>query len=228
MRTPSLPSVVTRTPTRSSTVVVGEPGLRLEQLLLVVVGDQVRRAVDERADVLAGHPGQLLRRVGHERVPALAALLRCAGPSPAGSFGLMITRSRPPRRSADRASSMLRASLIAPGVERGDLAHVLVGGADEAGGVRDLADVHRLAVDAVALQPAAGSQVEVGADRADQGRAQARAAPSRTRCWPRCRRGGPPGRRPGTTATPCAAGRRGAARRTGPGSASGGRWRSSR
>ena len=66
---------------------------------------------------------------------------------------------------------MLRASLIAPGVERGDLAQVLVGGADEAGGVRHLADVHRVGVDAVALQP--GAVVgEVGADRADQHRPQ--------------------------------------------------------
>ena len=42
-----------------------------------------------------------------------------------------------------------------PRIERGDLRHVLVGGADEAGCVLGLRDVHRGAVHAVALQPAA-------------------------------------------------------------------------
>jgi hypothetical protein len=61
------------------------------------------------------------------------------------------------------------------GVERRDLAHVVVGGADEPRGLGGLGDVHAGAVDAVALEP--GLVVgEVGADRADQhgGRAEHR------------------------------------------------------
>jgi hypothetical protein len=53
------------------------------------------------------------------------------------------------------------------GVERRDLAHVVVGGADEPRGVGGLGDVHARAVDAVALEP--GLVVtEVVADSADQ------------------------------------------------------------
>jgi hypothetical protein len=61
------------------------------------------------------------------------------------------------------------------GVERGDLVEVVVGGAHEPRGVGDRADVHRAAVDAMPLQP--GAVVgEVGADRAEQDRAQAELA----------------------------------------------------
>ncbi len=58
------------------------------------------------------------------------------------------------------------------GVERRDLAHVLVGGADEPRGVGDVADVHRQAVDAVALEPTPIVEVEVGADRPDESRGE--------------------------------------------------------
>ncbi len=40
-----------------------------------------------------------------------------------------------------------------PGVERRNLAQVVVSGADEPGRVGHLADVHRIAVDAVPFQP---------------------------------------------------------------------------
>ena len=52
MRTPSLPRVVMRISTRSSTSTSDRPVLRLEQVLLVVVGDEVRGAVDQRANIL--------------------------------------------------------------------------------------------------------------------------------------------------------------------------------
>jgi hypothetical protein len=59
------------------------------------------------------------------------------------------------------------------GVERGDLAHILVGGADEAGGVRELGDVHRPGVDVVPVEPAAEVEIEISPDGADEGRTQA-------------------------------------------------------
>jgi hypothetical protein len=120
--------------------------------------------------VLAVHPGELLRRVGHERVAALPALGRVADHRlrVVGADQHEVEAAQPLRHRGqlDVAGLAHRA-----GVERGDLAHVGVGGADEAGGVRHLADVHRVAVHAVPLQP--GAVVgEVGADRAEQHRAQ--------------------------------------------------------
>ena len=54
---------------------LGPPGLLQQQVPFVVVGEQVGGAVDQLADLVAGQPGQLLRRVGGERQPQLAALL---------------------------------------------------------------------------------------------------------------------------------------------------------
>jgi len=54
-------------------------------------------------------------------------------------------------------------------VERGDLAQIVIGGADEPRGVRDLRDVHTRGVHAVSFQP--GPVVlEVRTDRSDQNR----------------------------------------------------------
>ena len=50
-------------------------GLGQQQLPLVIVGEQVCGAVDELVDLVAGQPGQLLRRVGGEGQAELAALL---------------------------------------------------------------------------------------------------------------------------------------------------------
>ena len=42
------------------------PGLLQQQIPFVVVGEQICRAIDELADLLAGQSGQLLARVGSE------------------------------------------------------------------------------------------------------------------------------------------------------------------
>ena len=70
-----------------------------------------------------------------------------------GSLAPMTTRSSPPTRVGDRAELDVAGLGHGAGVEGGDLGHVGVGRADEAGGVPGLGDVHRRAVDAVALQP---------------------------------------------------------------------------
>ena len=58
---------------------LGAPaGLLLGQRRFVLVGEQVGRAVDQLADRLAVHPGQLLARVGGERQPPGAALVGVA------------------------------------------------------------------------------------------------------------------------------------------------------
>ncbi|BCB84003.1 hypothetical protein Psuf_013160 [Phytohabitans suffuscus] len=152
-------------------LVAGEAGLALQQRLLVVVGEQVGRAVDELAEVAAVHAGHLLGDVRDERVATLAALLRVADHRVrvvgADQHEVEAADALGDRRQLDVAGLAHRA-----GVERGDLAQVVVGGADEAGGVRHLADVHRLAVDAVPLQPRAVVG-EVGTHRAQEQRAQA-------------------------------------------------------
>ena len=204
--TPSLPSVVTRILTCVEDLLAGEAGLGLEQRALVVVGQQVVRAADQGQHVAAVHPGELLRRVGGERVAAVAALLRVAD-----HRGRVVRADQHQVEAAgpggDRGQLDVARLGHRAGVERRDLVEVVVGGADEAGGVRDLADVHRAAVDAVPLEP--GPVVgEVGADRADQDRAQAELAHAEGDVrWPR-RRAGRPGRRRGRRARPCATGRR--------------------
>ncbi len=78
-------------------------------------------------------------------------------------------------RAADRRELDVAGLAHRAGIERADLAHVLVGGADEAGRVRGLADQQRAAVDVVALQPRP-VVVEVTTDRADEDRVQAELA----------------------------------------------------
>ena len=90
-----------------------------------------------------------------------------------------------------------------------------------------LGDPHVVAVDAVPLQP--GAVVgEVLAGGTDQHRARGRDGRGRSTCWPRRRRGGSRGRRPGRRPRTCRAARRPASRRTSRRSSSGGRWRWSR
>ena len=103
-------------------------------------------APSAKASCWRGSAANGMPRVRHSRVWRSIA---------SGSLAPMSTRSSPPTRSAIGSSSMSRASRHRPGVEGRDLGHVLVGGADEAGGVLGLGDVHGLAVHAVALQPAA-------------------------------------------------------------------------
>ena len=130
------------------------------------------------------------RRVGGERDARGCGTRGCGAASPRGRWRRPRRgRGRRPGRRSGRARSS-RASLIAPGVERGDLGHVGVGGADEAGGVLRLGDVHRAAVDAVPLEPASGSRRSPRRPRRPAAGA-GRGWPCRTRCWRPPRRGGP-------------------------------------
>jgi hypothetical protein len=151
-------------------LLVAPARLLLDERGLVLVAEQDRRAVDELADHLAVAERQLLARVGDEPVAPAAALagvpehpLRVVG----GDQDI--------GDAADAVGD--RGQLDLPGlahrtrVERGDLGHRRVVGADEARGVLGLRDVHRRAVHVVADQP--GPVVdEVLADRTDQHRSQ--------------------------------------------------------
>ena len=75
MSTPFAPSVVIAHLDLAHHLGLGPPGLLQQQIPFVVVGEQVGGAVDQLADLVAGQPGQLLRRVGGEGQPQLAALL---------------------------------------------------------------------------------------------------------------------------------------------------------
>ena len=95
---------------------LGRPaGLGLDHVRLVLVGEQVRRAVDEVADQVAIAERELLARVGDEREPALPALAGVPESSPRGRRRRSArSRARPPAATIG-ASSISRASLIAPG-----------------------------------------------------------------------------------------------------------------
>ena len=199
------------------------PGLGLDQVRLVLVGEQVCRAVDQLADHLALAEGQLLARVGDERVAALAALpgvadhpLRVVGPDehegglpdPLGD-GLQL----------DQPGLAHRA-----GVEAGELRHRGVGRAHEPCGVQVLGDVDGVAVHAVALEP--GAVVGEVLDPPHRpGPGVDPVGSARTRCCLRNRPAGCRGRRPGRRPRACRAARRPASRRTSRRSSSGGRWR---
>ncbi len=79
----------------------------------------------------------------------------------------MITRSGLPDGRHDVGELDVAGLRHGARIERGDLGHVHVGGADEACGVRGLGDQHVVAVDAVGLQPFA-VVAEVVAGRTDQ------------------------------------------------------------
>ena len=79
---------------------------------LVLVGEQVRGAVDQMSDVLTSHPGELLR--GLQRTGCHARHSSVCRSIASGSLGPTSTRSRPPNRLATGSISMLRASAIAP------------------------------------------------------------------------------------------------------------------
>ena len=213
-RTPSAPSVVTRVPTRSRTSSAVQPvfcsisadSYSLENRIAAPSISSRIRSPSPKASCWLGR-----RRTGSRA----GGTPRCGGASPRGRSAPIRTYVGPPTRSTIGASSIVAGLAHRAGVERRDLGHRRVGGAHEAGGVPGLGDVHRVAVDAVPLQP--GAVVgEVLADRADEHRPQAQAAEAEARCWPRSRRAGPPGRRPGRTPTACRAGRRRASRRTCP------------
>ena len=174
MRTPSGPRVTTQVPTRDEDLVAAPAGLLGDQAGLVLVGEEDLGAVDERADQVAVAEGELLRRVGEERVAALAALVGVA------QHALRVVGAdEHVVRGADAVDDRLELDLARlahrAGVEAGDLRVGAVVGAHEARGVPGLGDVHRVAVDVVPLEPGAVLG-EVLADRADEHRAQAQVA----------------------------------------------------
>ena len=89
-----------------------------------------------------------------------------------GSFGQIDDEIEPTDPGRHRRQLDLARLAHGAGIERRDLAHVQVGGAQEARGVRELADVHALGVDPGPLEPGAVI-AEVVSDRADQQRPQA-------------------------------------------------------
>ena len=198
-------------------------GLRLDQVRLVLVGEQVRRSVDQLADHLALAEGQLLARVGDERVAALAALLGVADhalrvvgtdqherrlPHALARSGRARSagpRSSPPGRSWRTGPSSRRwctRSGPCAGPRRSAPSRSRPRGAPATSGSRR--SPHR-------RRPPAP-----GAGPAGRGR---------SRCCRRSRRAGSRGRPRGRRPTACRAARRPASRRTCRRSSSGGRWR---
>ena len=118
-------------------------GLLLEQVRLVLVGEQEVGAVDEVADHLAVRPGQLLAGVGGERVALLAALLGVPHHRlrVVGADHHEVELADPVRHGAELDVAGLRHRAR---VERRDLVVGRVGRADEAGGVLELGPVHAL------------------------------------------------------------------------------------
>ena len=110
-------------------------GLAFDQGFLILVAEQVLGAVDHRADLLiAENPGELLRRVGGERDPGLAALpgVRHHRTGIAGPDQDQVDTAVTGRHHRDVVFAVLAHRAR---VERADLVSVLVGRADEAGGV---------------------------------------------------------------------------------------------
>ena len=142
-----------------------------QQVPFVVVGEQICRAVDQRPDLLAGQPGQLLRRVGGEGQTERAAFLGVqehrVGVVGADDHQIRCAPSRHDIGQLDVTSLRHRT-----GIERRDLGHVLVCGADESGRVGGVRHQHAVAVHAVAGEPAP-VVVEVLPDGADQRRVSA-------------------------------------------------------
>lgn len=147
---------------------VAPAGLGLDEPLLVLVGEEVGRPVQQYPDLVAVHPGDLLGEVGGEGDGPRAALL-----------GVPEHRLRVVRADGDQVQA---AHPVGDGlqldeaglahrarVEGADLVVVGVGGADEAGGVQGLGDTDRVGVDAVPVEPGP-VLVEVRAGRADQDR----------------------------------------------------------
>jgi hypothetical protein len=155
-------------------LLAGPAGLALDHRRLVLVGEQVGRAVDEVADQVTLAEGELLARVGDEAVAALPAL---AG-VPEHALGVVggdqhevgRTDLRHDRRELHQPGLAHR-----PGIEGGELRHRAVRGAHETRRVPGVGDAHVRAVDAVPLEPAAVVG-EVLTGRADQHRTQPEAA----------------------------------------------------
>jgi hypothetical protein len=113
IRTPCLPRVVTMTPTRSRIWASVRPDFdpsrsRSYSLVMRYEAPSIRVRISSpsiRAICCDGSATNAYPRSRHSWVWRTM---------PAGSFGLMMTRSSPPSRWATGSSSMLRASLMAP------------------------------------------------------------------------------------------------------------------
>ncbi len=149
-------------------LLVRPAGLGLDEALLVLVGEQVRGAVQQYPDLVAVHPGDLLGEVGGERDVPRTALLGVAEHRlrVVGADGDQVESAHP----VGDGLQLDQAGLAhGTGVEGADLVVVGVGGADEPRGVQGLGDAHGAGVDAVPVQPRP-VLVEVGARGADQDR----------------------------------------------------------
>ena len=128
--------------------------LLCDQAVLVVVGEQIRRPVDQPLDVRAVQPGHLLGRVGDEVDPPAAALV-----------GVPQHRHRIVRRNhhqieaARPLGNRLQLDLArlghGTGVEGADLGSNGVSRADESSCVLGFRDVDRPCLHPVPLQPSA-------------------------------------------------------------------------
>ena len=182
-------------------------GLLLGQGGLVLVGEQVRRAVDQLPDAGAVHPGDLLPGVGEERVGAGPALL-----------GVPIVRPfRVVRRDDDQVEAAEPAGDRLPARCRGPRASRPRRRTRSGRGrcrwcrrTARCAAARTCAPTRCRRRGAAartGSRGRTAAPQRRPARGPGRGSPSRRRCWPRCRPGGRRGPRRGTTARSCPAGR---------------------
>ncbi len=149
-------------------------GLLQQQIPLVVIGEQVCRPVYQPADLFAGQPGQLLARIRGERQPQRPALLGVAehrlGVVGTDDHKIGCTRARNDVGQLD-VTGLRHSSRV----ERGDLGHVLVCGADKPGRVGRLRDEHAVTVHTVAGEPLP-ILIEIRANRPHQHRAAAQHA----------------------------------------------------
>ena len=112
----------------------GPAALALDEGFLVLVAEQVGRAVNERARLAGGQPGQLLGQVGRERDAQVLALLgvRQHGRGVAGADEDQVQAAG---LLGERGQFDVPVLAHRPRIERGDLVAVGVGGADEPRGV---------------------------------------------------------------------------------------------
>ena len=187
---------------------LGRPaGLGLDHVRLVLVGEQVRRAVDQVADQVAVAERELLARVGDERVAALPALLACGGASPRGRRRRSArSRARPTcaddRRELDQPGLAHRA-----GVEGGELRHRRSRSCRRTARCAWCRRCARRSSRRRAARASCGSR---RSPRRPRRRAPGAgpAAPARSTCSGPLPRAGSRGRRPGTTPRACRAARR--------------------
>lgn len=147
---------------------VGPARLGLDEPLLVLVGEEIRGAVQQYPDLVAVHPGDLLGEVRGEGDAARPALLGVAE----HRLGVVGT-DEDEVEAVDPVGHRLEFDLAGLAhrarVEGADLVVVGVGGAHEAGGVQGLGDADGRGVDAVPVEPGA-VLVEVEARGADEDR----------------------------------------------------------